>query len=177
MSSLLFGQRTICLRDKTQTSSIVDFYFVCENQHVLYCTDTWKIDCNKVLCYLQFSKNTKFVRIVLNHFYQLINPILSAKNENSVIEWRFVSWLHISFYNVVSLNVTVSGQLPPEENCPLVMVWVWVKVRISFRVGGGGNQTVALKKSCPSVRVRVWLRVSFGVGEQFSTGAIILEPI
>ena len=30
----------------------------------------------KVLCYLQFLKNTEFVRIVLNH---LINQILSAK--------------------------------------------------------------------------------------------------
>ena len=34
------------------------------------------------------------------------------------MEWRFVSWLHISFYNVVSLNITISGQLPPEENYP-----------------------------------------------------------
>ena len=33
----------------------------------------------KALCYLQFMKNTKYVRIVLNHFYKLINPISSAK--------------------------------------------------------------------------------------------------
>ena len=172
MSSLLFGQRTICLRDKTQTSSIFDFYFVCQNQHVLYCTDTWKIDCNKVLCYLQFSKNTKFVRIVLNHFYQLINPILSAKNENSVMEWRFVSWLHISFYNVVSLNVTVSGQLPPEENCPLVMVWVWVKVRISFRVGGGATRQLPSRKVAPRLGLGFGLGLVLGLGSNFPRGQL-----
>ena len=38
-----------------------------------------KADWLKVLCCLQFLKNTKFVRIVLNHFEQLFNPILSAK--------------------------------------------------------------------------------------------------
>ena len=30
----------------------------------------------------------------------------------------------------------VSGQMPLEENCPLVKVGVWVKVRVNFRVGG-----------------------------------------
>ena len=44
----------------------------------------------KVLFYLQFLKNTKFVRIVLNHFGQLIYPILSAKNATFAMEWRFV---------------------------------------------------------------------------------------
>ena len=34
----------------------------------------------------------------------------------------------------------VSGQLPPEENSPLVRVGVWVKVRVSFRVGGATIQ-------------------------------------
>ena len=33
----------------------------------------------KVLCYLQIFKNTKYVRIVLNHFWWLIKPISSAK--------------------------------------------------------------------------------------------------
>ena len=33
----------------------------------------------KVLCYLQFLKNTEYVRIVLIHFEQLINPIISAR--------------------------------------------------------------------------------------------------
>ena len=32
----------------------------------------------KVLCYLQFLKNTKYVRILQNHFKRIINAILSA---------------------------------------------------------------------------------------------------
>ena len=35
---------------------------------------------------------------------------------------------------VISVH-TVSGQLPPEENCPPVSIGVWVKIRVSFRVG------------------------------------------
>ena len=69
---------------------------------------------------------------------------------------------------------TVSGQFPLKENCLPVRVGVLVKVRVSFRVGG--NQTIAPEENCPPVRVRVWLRVSFGVGGQFSSGAIVLEP-
>ena len=53
--------------------------------------------------------------------------------------------------------ITVSEQLPLKENCPPVRVGFSVKVRISFRV-------------------RVWVRISFGIGEQFSFGAIVLEP-
>ena len=55
--------------------------------------------------------------------------------------------------------------MPLEENGSPVRVGVWIKVRISFMVGeeGGSNQTI-----------RVW--VSFGVGGQFSAGAIVLEP-
>ena len=32
------------------------------------------------------------------------------------------------------------------------------------------------RKTAPPVRVRVWVRVSFGVGGQFSSRAIVLEP-
>ena len=32
----------------------------------------------KVLCYLQFLKNTKYVRILQNYFKRIINAILSA---------------------------------------------------------------------------------------------------
>ena len=71
----------------------------------------------------------------------------------------------------------VSGQLPPEENCPPVRVRVSVKVRVSFRVeGGGGNQTIAPEKNWPLVRVRVWVRVIFEVGRKYFLGAIVLEP-
>ena len=31
----------------------------------------------------------------------------------------------------------ISGQLPPEENCPPVKVGLSFKVRVSFRVRGG----------------------------------------
>ena len=57
---------------------------------------------------------------------------------------------------------------------PPVRVGVLVKVRISFRVGA--DQTITSEKNYPPVRVRVWLRVSFGAGRQFSSGAIVLEP-
>ena len=39
----------------------------------------------------------------------------------------------------------ISGQLPPEENCPPVKVGLSFKVRVSFRVREG-NQTIALEK-------------------------------
>ena len=62
----------------------------------------------------------------------------------------------------------VSRQLPHNENCPLVRVGIWVKVRVSFSVGG--EQTIASEKFFPTVRVR------FGIGRQFSSGAIAVEP-
>ena len=49
-----------------------------------------------------------------------------------------------------------------------------VMVKGSFRVGG--KHIIAPEENCPSVRFRVWVRVSFGVGGQFSSGAIVLEP-
>ena len=39
-----------------------------------------------------------------------------------------------------------------------------------------GNQTTAPEENCPPVRVWVWVRVSFGVGGQFSPGPIVLKP-
>ena len=69
----------------------------------------------------------------------------------------------------------VSGQLPPEENSPLVRVGVWVKVRVSFRVGGGQPYNCSRRTFSP-VTARVWLRVSFKVGGQFSSGEIVLKP-
>ena len=32
------------------------------------------------------------------------------------------------------------------------------------------------EENCPPVRVRGWVRISFWVGGQFSSGAIVLEP-
>ena len=40
----------------------------------------------------------------------------------------------------------------------------------------GSNQTISPEENSPPVRVRVWVRVSFGVGGQFSSEAIVLEP-
>ena len=77
----------------------------------------------------------------------------------------------------MSLFLKVSGQLPPEENCPPpVRVGVLVKARISFRIGGGANRQLPPEENCPMFGVRVWVRVSSGVGGQFSMGAIVLEP-
>ena len=60
-----------------------------------------------------------------------------------------------------------------EGNCPLppFRIGVWVKVRVNFRVGGQPDNSP--KENCPLVRV--WVRVSFSVGRQFSSGAIVLE--
>ena len=44
-------------------------------------------------------------------------------------------------------------------------------------LGLGGNGTIAPVKNCYPVRVSVWVRVSFGVGGQFSSRAIVLEPL
>ena len=69
---------------------------------------------------------------------------------------------------------TYPDNCPPEENCPLLRVGVWSSLGIVL--GFGGNQTIVPEKHWPLVRVRVWVRVSFGVGGQFSSGAIVLEP-
>ena len=39
-----------------------------------------------------------------------------------------------------------------------------------------GIRTIAPEENCPPVRVRVWIRVSFGIGRQFYSGAIVIEP-
>ena len=42
----------------------------------------------------------------------------------------------LEFQNKTNIEIMVSGQLPPEENCPAVRIGVWIKVKVSFRVGG-----------------------------------------
>ena len=42
----------------------------------------------------------------------------------------------LEFQNKTNIEIMVSGQLSPEENCPPVRIRVWVKVKVSFRVGG-----------------------------------------
>ena len=68
----------------------------------------------------------------------------------------------------------VSGQLPPEENCP--RLGLRFGSRPGLVLGLGDNQTIAPEENCLPFRVRVWLRVSFAFGGQFSSGAIVLEP-
>ena len=52
-----------------------------------------------------------------------------------------------SIYFFHHIDITVSGQLPPQENYPPVRVRIWVRVRVRVRVG-----------------------------EQFSSRAVVLEP-
>ena len=65
----------------------------------------------------------------------------------------------------------VSGQLPPEENSPLVRVGVWVKVRVSFRVGGG-NHTIAPEEPFPRLRLGFGLGLVLRLGDNFPRGKL-----
>ena len=71
---------------------------------------------------------------------------------------KSVSQIFKILFQTGDINILVSGQLPPEENCPPVRVGVSVKFRVSYRVGG--KQTIASEDNSPMIRVRV----SFGVG-------------
>ena len=78
----------------------------------------------------------------------------------------------VRFLMIKYMFLSVSGQLPPEESCSPVRIRVWVEVRAGFKVGY--NQTIAAKENSPPVTVI--FRVSFGIGGQFFSGAIFLEP-
>ena len=65
--------------------------------------------------------------------------------------------------------------IDPEENCPPVRDGFGSKLWLVLWLEG--NQTIAREENCPLVRVRGWVRVSFGVGGQFSLGTIVLEPL
>ena len=60
---------------------------------------------------------------------------------------------------------------PKNQNCLF-------KVACRVQIWRKGIRTIAPEESCPPVRVRVWVRVrvSFRVGGQFSSEAIVLEP-
>ena len=68
----------------------------------------------------------------------------------------------------------VYGQLPPSKTAP--RLGLGFGSRSGLVLGLRNNQTIPPKENCPTVSVRVWLRVSFGVGGQFSSGVIVLEP-
>ena len=65
------------------------------------------------------------------------------------------------------------------DNCPPSKIAPRLEFGFGSRsglvLGLRSNQTIAPEKSCVPVKVRVWLRVSFGVGRQFSSGAIVPE--
>ena len=67
------------------------------------------------------------------------------------------------------------------DNCPprkfAARLGLGFESRLGLVLGLGGNQTVAPVKNCHPVRVRVSVRVSFGVGGQFSSRSIVLEPL
>ena len=69
----------------------------------------------------------------------------------------------------------VSGQLTPRKIAPQLGVGFGSKLWLVLWLEG--NQTIAPEENCPLVRVRGWVRVSFGVEGQFSSGAIVLEPL
>ena len=56
----------------------------------------------------------------------------------------------------VDVNQLISGQLPPEENCPPGRVGVLVKARVIFRVGGATRQVSQRK-------IASWLGLGFGL--------------
>ena len=69
----------------------------------------------------------------------------------------------------------VSGQLPPEKNCPLVRLEFGS--RLGLVLGLGGNQTVTPWKIVHQLGLGVGLGLVLGLGGgQFSSGAIVLEP-
>ena len=68
----------------------------------------------------------------------------------------------------------VFGQLTPKWIAP--RLGLGFESRLGLVLGLGDNQTIVPEENCPLFRVRVWVRVSFGVGGQFSSGAIVLEP-
>ena len=69
---------------------------------------------------------------------------------------------------------SVFGQLPPEKIAP--RLGLGFGSSLGLLLGFGSNQAIALEENCSPVRVTIWVRVSYGVGGQFSSGAIVLEP-
>ena len=141
------------------------------------------------LCFQEVSKEISCMEWVNDSYKPIRNNCvtLATSVQSDFANWHYISngmWSLetslaqairlifdlITFIVLVTKEPTkLSGELPPEENCPPVRVGVWIKVRVSFRVGG--NQTIAPKENSPpppsAVRVRVWLRVSFWVEGNF----------
>ena len=63
----LMENQNMKLPDKVLAFKLLDGTTISENQRQM-CLTLANDLAFKVLCYLQFLKNTKFVRIILNHF-------------------------------------------------------------------------------------------------------------
>ena len=64
----------------------------------------------------------------------------------------------------------VSGQLPPEENFPLLGLEFWS--RLELVLGLGGNQTIAPKKSVPWLGLGFWLGLVLALEGNFVRGQL-----
>ena len=67
-------------------------------------------------------------------------------------------------------TIATRGKLPPAQG------WGFGQGQGQLQ-GWGPTRQLLRRKIVPLVWVRVWVRVSFRVGEQFSSGAIVLEPL
>ena len=86
-----------------------------------------------------------------------------------------LNWIVWKFSNlIIVLIIWYSDNWPPKWIAP--RLGLGFESRLGLVLGLGDNQTIAPEENCPLFRVRVWVRVSFGVGGQFSSGAIVLEP-
>ena len=85
--------------------------------------------------------------------------------------------IHIRVEKIVKRDNVYNGIrtiFPPRKISP--RLGLGFGSRLGLVLGLGDNQTIAPKGNSPPVRVRVWVRVSLGVGGQFSLGAIFLAP-
>ena len=93
------------------------------------------------------------------------------------IEIRLCNLMTYVFKGYVKIVKMVSGQLPPEENCPRLGLGFGSRSRLVL--GLGGNQAIAPEEDCPRLGLGFGLGLVFGVerGRQFSSGATVLEPV
>ena len=81
---------------------------------------------------------------------------------------RYINFLAKKWY----LDNCPRGKLPPLHP----RLGLGFGSRSGLVLGWGDNQTIAPEENCPPVRIRACLGVSFAVGVQFSSGAIVVEP-
>ena len=96
-----------------------------------------------------------------------------------------VSYLEQTFFSRKYFDVFISvggypDNCPPRKNASRLGLGFWSRLRLVLGLRGGRGrgrkQTIVPEENSTSVRVMVWTRLSFGVGWQFSSGTIVLEP-